>query len=165
MPACTSPPFSITSDVAVELLWSTPVLIAVFDASDRLVLANQAFRETYFADPAQRPLWQQFMRENHAHGRGPLIETDDIEAWLTAAIARRGTVPYRAFEAQMTDGRVFWITETVDQMGSMLLIANEITTLKAPSRSVREERDAARRASWTDELTGVANRRYIMKTL
>jgi diguanylate cyclase (GGDEF)-like protein len=159
------PSFSIDSDLADSLLWSTPSLIAVFDASDRLILANEAFRETYFADPAQKPLWGQIMRENHAHDRGPLIETDDIEAWLTAANARRGTVPYRAFEAEMTDGRVFWITETVDQQGNLLVIASEITTLRASSRSVREERDAARRASWTDDLTGVANRRYVMKTL
>jgi diguanylate cyclase (GGDEF)-like protein len=165
MPVCMSPTFSFATDAVAELLWSTPSLIAVFDAADRLILANEAFCETYFANPAQKPSWQQIMRENHTYGRGPLIETDDIEAWLTAASTRRGTVPYRAFEAAMTDGRVFWITETVDQQGNMLVIASEITTLKAPTRSVREERDAARRASWTDDLTGIANRRYVMKTL
>jgi len=105
------------------------------------------------------------MRQNYIHRRGPLIETDDVEAWLTAADARRGTVPHRAFEAEMTDGRIFWITETVVPNGILVLFASEITALKAPGRSIREERDEARRASWTDELTGVASRRYVTRTL
>ena len=151
-------------DVA-DLFWSTPNLIAVFDADDRLVHANDAFRETYFADPDETPSWRQIMRDNYRCSRGALIDADDIEAWLTAAEARRGTVPFRAFEAEMTDGRLFWITETVDPQGSLLLFASEITTLKAPGRRLREERDVARRASWTDELTGIANRRYVFKTL
>ncbi len=154
-----------TAEHVVELLWTTPNLVALFDESDRLILANPAFCEAYFADPVEKPFWRQFMRENFVLGRGPLIQTNDIEGWLTAADARRGTVPFRAFEAGMTDGRVFWVTETVDRHGMMLLIASEITSLKGPSRDIRGERDEARRASWTDELTGVASRRYVMKTL
>lgn len=159
---------SVVSDTAermVELLWTTPNLVALFDASDRLILANPSFCEAYFADPAEKPYWRQFMRENFVHGRGPLIQTSDIDGWLTAADARRGTVPFRAFEAEMTDGRVLWVTETVDRHGMLLLVASEITSLQGPSRNIRGERDEARRASWTDDLTGVANRRYVMKTL
>ncbi|WP_099867227.1 sensor domain-containing diguanylate cyclase [Pararhizobium haloflavum] len=160
-----SPPVSISTYNLDLLLGSNPNLIAVFDASDRLILANASFREVYFCDPAQRPYWHEFMRQNFIHRRGPLIETDDIEAWLTAADARRGTVPHRAFEAEMVDGRIFWITETLDLKGFLVLVASEITALKAPGRNIRVERDEARRASWTDELTDVANRRYVMKTL
>jgi diguanylate cyclase (GGDEF)-like protein len=156
---------SDTAERIVELLWTTPNLVALFDASDRLILANPSFCEADFADPAEKPYWRQFMRENFAHGRGPLIQTSDIDGWLTAADARRGTVPFRAFEAEMTDGRVFWVTETVDRHGMLLLVASEITALQGPSRNIRGERDEARRASWTDDLTGVANRRYVMKTL
>lgn len=156
---------AIGGDDVAELFWSTPNLVAVLDAGDRLILANDAFCETYFADPAQKPHWREVMRENYVRRRGPLIQTDDIEAWLTAADARRGTVPFRAFEAEMWDGRLFWITETLNRNGLLLLVASEITTLHAPGRIIREERDEARRASWTDELTGVANRRYVMKTM
>lgn len=148
-----------------DLFWKTPNLIAVFDADDRLVLANDAFREAYLPNPVEMPSWRQMMHDNYRCSRGPLIETDDIEAWLTAAEARRGTVPFRAFEAEMTDGRLFWITETVDPHGSLLLFASEISGLRASGRRLREERDVARRASWTDELTGVANRRYVLKAL
>jgi len=38
-----------------ELLWANPNLFAVFDTSDRLILANEAFREAYFADPPAKP--------------------------------------------------------------------------------------------------------------
>lgn len=153
------------SSFLFELWSSTPNLMAVFDSDDRLIFANDAFREAYFVGPFERPFWRQLMHDNYRQGRGPLVDTDNIDAWLTEAQSRRGTLPYRAFEAEMTDGKLFWITETVDRDGSLFLNAFEISALHASDRELREERDVARRASWTDELTGIANRRYVLKTM
>lgn len=137
----------------------------MFDADDCLQAANPAYCATYHADPSRRPVWRDIMRANHENKRGPVIETDNIESWLTIADARRGTVPYRAFEAQLHSGNWVWITETVSPSGLMLFYASEISTLRRGSRGLRLERDAARRASWTDPLTGVPNRRYVMDRL
>ena len=147
------------------LMMCSPDLVAVFDAEDRLQAANPAFREAYHCDPAQHPLWREIMRANYQNNRGPLIETDEIDAWLTDACARRATLPSRSFEAQLHDGKWIWATETVSDDGWMLFHASNISTLRASSRTLRKERDAARRASWTDALTGVPNRRYIMTLL
>lgn len=54
------------------------------------------------------------------------------------------------------------MTEAVQSDGWMLCIANDITSLRADSRKVRQDRDFAIKASHTDELTGVANRRYVL---
>lgn len=105
------------------------------------------------------------MRANHANKRGPVIETLDIEGWLAIASARRFAVPYRALEAGLHSGQWIWITETVAPPGHMLFHASEISSLRSESRFLRLERDAARRASWTDALTGVPNRRYVMDRL
>jgi diguanylate cyclase (GGDEF)-like protein len=76
--------------------------------------------------------------------------------------ARRGKVPFRAFETDLVDGRWLWMPESVQCDGWMLCIASDITALRAAGRSVRQDRDLAIKASHTDELTGVANRRFVM---
>ncbi len=148
-----------------HLFAHTPDLVAMFDTADCLLAANPAYCLAFHADPSRRPVWRDIMRANHANKRGPVIETDNIESWLTIADARRGTVPYRAFEAQLHTGNWIWITETVSPAGLILFYASDITALRRDSRDLRLERDAARRASWTDPLTGVPNRRYVMDRL
>jgi diguanylate cyclase (GGDEF)-like protein len=54
------------------------------------------------------------------------------------------------------------MTEAVQKNGWMLCIASDITSLRAHGRTVRQDRDQAIKASYTDELTGVANRRFVM---
>lgn len=151
--------------ILFDLLAQTPDLIALFDAGDRLIAANPAFCAAYHCDPSDQLPWQEIMRANYRAKRGPIIETADIDDWLTTASARRASVPYRSFEAGLHGGRWLWITETLSPEGRMLFHASEISSLRSESRNLRLERDAARRASWTDALTGVPNRRYVMDRL
>jgi predicted signal transduction protein with EAL and GGDEF domain len=96
---------------------------------------------------------------------GALIQTSDFSRWLTSARSRRGKVTYRAFEADLCDGRWIWVTETMQADGSMLCIASDITELKTSQRSLRLSRDVALRASLTDPLTGISNRMHIFEQL
>ncbi|MBU2359885.1 MAG: GGDEF domain-containing protein [Alphaproteobacteria bacterium] len=146
----------------LDLLNQTPNLVALFDSDDRLQLANPAYCAAYHCDSTEHLHWLDIMRVNYQNKRGAVIETQDIETWLTIAAARRATVPYRAFEAQLHCGKWIWVTETVSPLGYMLFQASDISSLRRGSRDLRVERDAARRASWTDPLTGVPNRRYVM---
>lgn len=141
---------------------ATPVLVAAYDAFDRLRYANPAFRAAFFVAPDEAPTWGEIVRRNHQAGRGTVIATPDIEAWLVSTAARRGKVPYRAFETDMVDGRWFLMTETVvAPSGWMLCIASDITALRSDERAVRQDRDQALKAAHTDDLTGIANRRFI----
>ena len=149
----------------VELLKQTPDLVALYDADDRLQAANLAYQRAYHCDPAEHQCWRDIMRANFDNLRGPIMETDDIEEWLTNAVARRGKDLYRSFEAGLHGGGWIWVTETVSADGRMLFHATDISALRAEGRLLRLERDAARRASWTDPLTGVPNRRYLMARL
>ncbi len=145
-----------------QMYEGTPVLVAAYDRFDRLRYANQAFRSAFFLKPEETPFWSDMMRRNfHAH-RGTVIRTADFEAWLISTQSRRGKTGFRAFETDLVDGRWLWMTETVQSDGWMLCIASDITGLRADERSVRQDRDFAIRASHTDELTGVANRRFVM---
>ncbi|MBX4935186.1 sensor domain-containing diguanylate cyclase [Rhizobium bangladeshense] len=139
-----------------------PTAMAVYDGDDRLRYANSAFRAAYFIEPEETPLWPDLMRRNFELGRGTVIRTDNFEEWLRSTQSRRGKIGYRAFETDLADGRWLWMTEAVQSNGWMLCIASDITRLKVHGRTVRQDRDQAIKASYTDELTGVANRRFVM---
>lgn len=143
----------------------TAVFVALYDQQDRLRYANRAFRTAFALDDMETPFWPDLMRRNHMLGLGTVISVPDFEAWVVSAQSRRGKVPFRAFETDLVDGRWLWMTETVNRSGWMLCIANDITHLRADERTLRQDRDFALKASQTDELTGISNRRYMMAQL
>ncbi|ASR10810.1 GGDEF domain-containing protein (plasmid) [Rhizobium leguminosarum bv. viciae] len=144
------------------LAGGTETLIAVYDGHDRLKYANSAFRSVYFIEPDETPLWPDLMRRNFELARGTVVRTSNFDEWLRSTQSRRGKIGYRAFETDLHDGRWFWMTEAVQKNGWMLCIASDITGLRVHGRIVRQDRDQAIKASYTDELTGVVNRRFVM---
>ncbi len=157
-----------TDPIALQLLAAqedAPILIGLFDAFDQLQYANAQFRRSYGLALHECLTWAELMQRNYAQGIGALIQTQDFDAWLTSAKSRRGKLPFRAFEADLCDGRWVWMTETVRADGWMLCVASDITALKSEGRSVRQERDVALRAARTDTLTGISNRAHIMELL
>jgi diguanylate cyclase (GGDEF)-like protein len=149
----------------LSLQQDSPLLLALFDEQDVLRHANTAFCQAYKTAPDGQLRWTDIMRANHAHGQGAVIEADDIEAWLAAASARRGKQAYRAFEIDLWDGRWIWITETQHANGWLMCVGADITGLRPDSRALRQAHAKALRASLTDALTGLSNRRHAMQLL
>jgi len=144
-----------------QLYDASDVLVAVYDGFDRIRYANRAFRSAYFIEPEESPTWAEVMRRNHALGRGTVLCVPDFDVWLSSTISRRGKTGFRAFETDLHDGRWLWMTETVESEGWMLCVASDITGLRVEEREIRLDRDLAIKASYTDDLTGVANRRFL----
>lgn len=144
-----------------ELHEHTPVLVAAYDGQDQLRYANRAFREAFFIERGENISWAEIMRRNVRARRGTVIQNPDFEAWLLSTLSRRGKLPFRAFETDLHDGRWLWMTETVTSDGWMLCIATDITDMRPSERTVRQARDTAIKASHTDDLTGIANRRFV----
>ncbi|MCX5519702.1 GGDEF domain-containing protein [Kaistia defluvii] len=145
----------------VQLYDASDVLVAIYDGFDRIRYANRAFRSAYFIEPDESPSWAELMRRNHDLGRGTVLCVPDFEVWLSSTLSRRGKTGFRAFETDLHDGRWLWMTETVESDGWMLCIASDITSLRVEEREIRQDRDLAIKASYTDDLTGVANRRFL----
>jgi diguanylate cyclase len=163
--AKTKPTAQSLAEHMARLYARSPLMVSVFDENDILRYANPAFAQLFRLDPAEALSWSDLMRRAYTLGHGASIQTDDIEAWLTATRARRGKLPYRTFEADLTDGRWIHMTETVDEHGWMLAVAFDVTTLRANQRSLRVARDGALRAAQVDALTGVSNRPHLMEQL
>ena len=158
----------ISDTIAAELQalqHAMPLLVMLFDANDRLRYANPAMQACFGLAPTDEPTRAELMARCHRLRVGALIDTSDFPGWLASARSRRGKLPYRAFEADMCDGRWMWITESMRPDGWMLSIGSDITELKASGRALRQSRDLALRAAQTDALTGISNRAHIIAQL
>nr|WP_315463445.1 GGDEF domain-containing protein [uncultured Rhodoferax sp.] len=143
----------------------SPLQVVLFDPQDMVRYANPGHCAD-FGMARDRPIsWSDMMRHSYENRVGVAIETDDIEAWLISTKARRGKLPFRAFEADMCDGRWMYITETMDDQGWMLSVGFDITAVRASDRSLRQARDGALRAAQVDTLTGVSSRAHVLEQL
>jgi diguanylate cyclase (GGDEF)-like protein len=157
------------ADVSAQLLADAfnafPVGLALWDAGDRLRLANRWFEDAYGVSAADAPTWEQMVRGCHARQRGVLIETDDIDAWVAAVRRSYRQVPVRAFESDLCDGRWVRVVETLRGDGSLLTTISDVSTLKATEAALRLAHEEAVRVSMRDPLTDLPNRRDIFARL
>lgn len=154
-------------DRILDLLVSSDLLVAVHDGDDVLRYANAAYRTLFGAAVGEAVAWPEMMARNEHSGIGVQAQTDDYAKWLIAVQARRGKVPFRAFELDMKGGRWLWLTEIIDADGWMLSIGADVTVIQHGSRGRTTRRDVgvALRVARTDELTGALNRRGIINAL
>ena len=149
----------------LEILEGSVALIGVYDQTETLRYTNAAFRNAYFIDPGETVDWQTLMRRNYEASRGTIINTHDIDAWISSVRSRRGKSRLRSYESDLHDGRFIWVTETMRGDGWIIYVGTDVTQLNASQRDLRLDRDALFRQSFTDELTGVSNRRHILAKL
>lgn len=138
---------------------------ALFDAADRLQYANPRFRCWLGLGADEHPSWVELMRLGHARRLGTNVQTEDFETWLASARSRRGKLPFRLIETDSREGRWALTAETTLPGGGMLCVLTDISDLSTEQRHLRQQRDQARRAALTDELTGLSNRRHLRESL
>lgn len=165
-----SPPLppSSASDLIGQLLVlmdASQQGFALFDRHDRLTYANGRFRAWLGLQADERPTWVELMRMGHARQQGTKVDSEDFETWLASARSRRGKLPFRLLEADLEEGRWLLTAETTLPEGGMLCVLTDITDLSTDRRQLRQQRDMARKAALTDELTGLSNRRHLLERL
>lgn len=146
----------------LNLLQQSVALIGVYDQNEVLRYTNEAFRRAYYIDPNETLDWQTLMRRNFLASRGTIIKTDDIDAWISSVRSRRGKSKVRSYESDLHDGRFIWVTETMREDGWITYVGADVSQLNKSQRDLRLDRDALFRQSFTDELTGVSNRRHVL---
>ena len=142
----------------------TGTAFCLFAPDDTLAYASPAFARLWNMQPEAR-CFSDVMRHCHSARTGPVVETDDIEAWLQRARERRRSMPERSFEIDMHDGRWFWAREATFDGGWLFLTVSDITELKDNERVLRKAHDVALYWAETDALTKLHNRHYAMTSL
>ena len=154
---------------AQQALWASlegsPAGIGLFDPQERLRLANRSFLKAFATTLDPAPTWEEMLRHCHRERKGLLIETDDIDAWIAKVRQTHRKQPVRNFESDLTDGRWISVSETLRPDGWVLVVAADVTPLKANEATLRQARDKAVVASLTDPLTNLYNRRFIFNRL
>ncbi|MFC7462978.1 diguanylate cyclase domain-containing protein [Hydrogenophaga defluvii] len=148
-----------------ELLDHSQLAVAVFDPQERLAYANQSYRSLYWDRPEGTPTWEEVMREAYRSRKGLLIDTADIDGWLTDVRKRYRQQPLRRFESDIADGRWLRVTEETRPDGWQLCVSTDVTSLKSTEADLRRARDAAMLAAITDPLTELPNRRFVFERL
>lgn len=146
-----------------ELLENCGPLIAILDQDNRLRFANKACREAMFFEKFETATFADVMRRNYAAGRGVRVPAE-LEAVRWSQTVPGGKMRnYLAFESDLQTGRWFYMTETLQPNGWKVAVGVDVTELRASNRKLRVERDTALKASQTDDLTGISNRRHILQ--
>jgi diguanylate cyclase (GGDEF)-like protein len=139
--------------------------VSIFDAEDNLRYANKTYQGMFLGNYDGPFTFSSITRHAHRNGLGVRIDDGDVEAFLARTLARRRSLPRKSFETDLVDGRWFWIDHTVLPNGWILSVGADITTLKNNEKSLRQAHEAALKASRTDQLTGLPNRRHILGLL
>lgn len=108
-----------------DKLWSQtladgPLLLALFDAGDRLLQANAAYRQAWGLADAARLTWAEMAEVARREGAGPV----DLQ--------RRGRIAQRGYEQAWRDGRRLWWVEQRLPDGGLALTGVDISALDRP---------------------------------
>lgn len=147
-------------DEAIEALSEGFVL---YDAEDRLIRANQKYREFYSESahwivPGAR--FEDIVRKGALAGQYH-EGISDPEGWVGERMARRATMRTRGqapFEQQLTDGRWLMISDRAMSHGGTVGIRTDITELKRHMGALEHAREELRQESARARALAEANR-------
>ena len=108
------------------------VPVALFNPTDMLAVASPAFVALFHVQP-QAGTFDDIIRHCHANQVGPSITTDDIDAWLRAANAKRRGQVQRNFLIDAIDGRWFRVFEAAFSDGWVLMQLFEARSPSSPA--------------------------------
>lgn len=149
----------------LQALTESGQAISIFDADDTLRYANKTYHGMFLGQYEGPYTFTEILRHAHRNGLGVRVDDDDVEAFIARTLSRRRSVPRKSFETDLVDGRWFWIDHTILPNGWVLSVGADITALKQHEKSLREAHEAALKASQTDLLTGLPNRRHVLEQL
>lgn len=134
--------------------------VALFDADDRLVLANRASRALEArVGGVWRPgaTYRAYLEAAVAAGLYPEVKRDDRETWIEERIAHRAE-PRGPVELARQNGRRYRLSERRLDDGGLLSVAIDITERRADERRIRF-------LAHHDALTELPNRALFMGRL
>ncbi|PVE21364.1 hypothetical protein DC522_27000 [Microvirga sp. KLBC 81] len=154
-----------TLQALVEALTESGQAVSLYDAEDRLRYANKTYQGMFLGGYEGPYTFTEILRNAAKHGLGVRIDDHDVEAFIARTLPRRRSVPRKAFETDLVDGRWFWMDHTILPNGWVLSVGTDITALKHNEKTLRMAHEEALVAARTDQLTGLPNRRHIFELL
>lgn len=108
-------------DLWWQALTEGPLLLALFDARERLLRANAAYREAWHLGDDAAPAWAEMVEAARRAGAGPVEASE-----------RHGHMTPRGYEQLWRDGRRFWWLAQPTASGGLALTGVDISALAGP---------------------------------
>jgi diguanylate cyclase (GGDEF)-like protein/PAS domain S-box-containing protein len=149
-------------NIIIESLALTKDGVGIFNKDDRLIYCNDAIGELFgmSAEEALNKSFSELSSECFNSSNGINIEFTTLEAWLSHALAKRRSCPFRAFEVDTQDGKWFLVTEQVVHQDYLYVYITDITEKKENEIALKLMSEQFKKLATTDYLTGIHNRRY-----
>ncbi|KXU87130.1 hypothetical protein CR51_35945 [Caballeronia megalochromosomata] len=144
-------------------------LVAIYDELDFLRYANDGFLRAFNLKAGDVATFASIIIRSFREKVGVRIQAHDAHSFIEDSQTRR-RVPVqhprqRSFPVDFTDDQWFWCTETLMPNGWIVLSGTNITSLKQAEGALQAAHDQALFLSQVDELTGVPNRRCVLRML
>jgi len=146
-----SPPRRDEGALLRDAIESIPEGFVIYDAEDRFVICNEAYRRLYSENAAAfvpGARYEDIMRSALAVGRYPEAKGQE-EEWLAEWMAKHRQSE-TSVESQLKDGRWLLVSERRMAKGGIAGLRVDITALKTVQRSLSESQDQLNRV--TEEL-------------
>ncbi len=139
----------------------------IWDVDDRLVLANDAYRDLY------RPIrdmivegvqFEEMMSAGYDSGIWENGELDKKE-WVGKQVAHRRSSKEGERELRLTDGRQVVILERVLDNGEVISTIIDVTAHRQREDDLQDAKDQLEKIAYFDTLTGLANRAHCQRDM
>lgn len=157
-------PAHALASILLDGLEGTGAAVCLSDADDNIRFLNAAFRQSFLPDMPNRSLnFTDAICEAILARRGIKLESMPIERFRQSIRERRKSGKLFAFCVDCHDGK-WWRMEDYRLANSWILaIGTDISATKSEEIRLREAHAHALKASQTDFLTGLPNRRFGME--
>ena len=136
--------------------------VCLCDEGDTVRYANAAFRAAFFPNAPKGPVeFSAALAEAIRAGMGIKLDSMPVEVFEPRVRERRRTGPARYdFTLDLVDGTWWWVNDHRLANGWMLVIATEISSLKAEEIRLRIAHAEAMKEAQADALTETRSRKY-----
>lgn len=156
-------------DTAIEAiirqgLDMSPDCFGILNQEGVVVYCNETFAGAYglSKEQAMGKTNRELLRLAWENKKGINIEAEDFDLWYRNIEKLQQEKKLNSFETDFTDGRWFKMTRSNMENGYILLFGVEITDLKETQVSLEKAYQRIESMAYTDQLTGVRNRRSFM---
>lgn len=160
-------PSEVASQVLLDAITMSANGLAVLNPDNTILFHNSTFAEMFkFVEKTMVGRhFDEVMTWAYINRKSLNIEFNSLQEWLNYVHKMQRSNQYRQFEVDLVDGRWLLISEQTHANGSLIILCSDITKQKQTELALRDAQAELQRLALTDELTGLANRRYFCSNL
>lgn len=149
-------------EIIAESLLLTKDGVGIFDKNDTLVFCNDTLASIFgcTVDDALNKTFKELALACFNDPIGIIIESLSFDHWISSALVKRRSCPFRKFEIDTHEGKWFLITEQIVQQNYLFTYITDITEKKENEFELKAISEKLKEIVDKDFLTGIYNRRF-----